>query len=59
VGCTNSLHDYVVYGPCGLHVEEWDGLLLWNGQNPYVTFGKGSVSRNKESSGTHVFDLKQ
>jgi hypothetical protein len=27
--------------------------------NSYATIGKGSVSRNKDSCGTHVFDSKQ
>jgi hypothetical protein len=27
-------------------------LLLWNCQNSYVTIGQGSLSRNKDSSGT-------
>jgi hypothetical protein len=31
-------------------------LLLWNGQGSYATIEKGSVSRDKDSSGTHVFD---
>jgi hypothetical protein len=44
VGCTPSLHDYVVQGLCGIRVGIWLGLLLW---------------RDKDSSGTHVFDPKQ
>jgi hypothetical protein len=58
-GYTPSLHDYVVKGPCLIHVQIWLGLLLWNGQDLYATIGKGSVSRIKHSSGTHVFDPKQ
>jgi hypothetical protein len=37
----------------------WLGLLLWNGQNLYATIGKGLISRDKDMSGTHVFDPKQ
>jgi hypothetical protein len=59
VRCTPSLHDFVVKGPCGICVGIWLGLLLWNGQDSYATIGKGSVSRTKDSSGTHVFNPKQ
>jgi hypothetical protein len=30
--------------------------IIWNSQDPYATIEKGLVSRNKDSSGTHVFD---
>jgi hypothetical protein len=52
VECIPSLHDYVVEMPCGIRVAIWVGLL-------YATVGKGSVSRNKDSSDNHVFDPKQ
>jgi hypothetical protein len=52
VGCTHSLHDYVaLWDPC------W--YMARFGQDSYATIGKGSVSRDKDSSGTHVFDPKQ
>jgi hypothetical protein len=28
--------------------------MAWNGQDSNAAIGKGSVSRNKDSSGTHV-----
>jgi hypothetical protein len=56
LGCTPSLHDYVVL--CALR---WS--MAWpvsrNGQDPYARIGKVSVSRNEDSSGTHVFEPKQ
>jgi hypothetical protein len=37
-----------------IRVGIWLGLLLWNGQESYATIGKGLVSRDKDSSRTHV-----
>jgi hypothetical protein len=59
VGCTPSLHDHVIKGPCGVRFGIWLGLLLWNGQDSYAAIGKGSVSKDKDSSGAHVFDPKR
>jgi hypothetical protein len=32
--------------------------VLWNVQDSYATIGKDSVSRDKDSSGIHLFDPK-
>jgi hypothetical protein len=49
----------MIMGPCWIRVRIWLSLLLWNGQDSYATIGKGSVSRDKDSSETPVFDPKQ
>jgi hypothetical protein len=39
-----------MYRPCRIRVGIWLGFLLWNGHDSYATIGKGSVSRDKDSS---------